>query len=1096
MGSRSRMLAKAAVVMAVLVAIHATVGFLLVPWLAQRYLPQAIEQKLGREITVGEFEADPFLLTFEAHRVAVQGDEVETMVAIERLFVDLSPWSLLRGVWTLDEVIVEGLEAHAVLHPDGALNFMQVARHWRDEGAPEGDVPKVRVGRLELRDGALTLTDLRRSDAEMVVHPIDAKASDLSTFAKDQAGMYALAAALPGGGSLELGGTLSLQPALAASGSIELQGLQARKLLPFLDQYLHLSELQARVDFAARYAIAGDGPLRLEGIGLGASDVRVTAEGAEEPMLSSRRLTARGAAVDIGERTARVDSLVFADGRVRLAVARDGSMNWTRIFSAEHGDRAQPASAAAWQVEVPSLRFEQMEVAYLQQNDAGPRAAETAATRPALEIGSIDGQLSLAMELGGRQTQVVASGIQAQVKQATIPGRADQVSGFRVSSGRVTGGRLDLAARRIGAALVEVDGAATLVRNARGELALPPLIAPRSEAAEDAGSATAAWRYRFEQVRAGTVAVRLVDRTVRPPLALSGLLQGSATSLASDKPASFEVGLRLEQGGTVDAKGTMSPAAAQVSARVEASAIALQPFQPLLARIAALEVASGAASADARVLYERGGDLRAEGSFGLSRVRVNEAGSDDRFLSWHQLDARGVVFDLGARQFTVDEVDLMQPGAKVVISEDRDLNLVQVLERDDDPGNASGQTQRSDFEFLVRRVRLRQGEVDFADLSLVLPFSTTIKGLEGTIVDVSSDPARRAGVKAEGSVEPYGSARVEGTLVPVAPTRLTDLRVEFDNILVPPLSPYTATFAGRKVQSGRLWLDLHYRIEDGELLGRNEIRLQDFRLGERVEAPDAWDVPLDLVIALLTDSDGDIHLSVPVTGELGSARFSVASAVRQALGNVLQRIVSAPFRALASVLGTNESLASIDFSPGSSRLRPQEIEKLDALARAMRERPRIRLVVEGPYHPQLDASSLQREQARRALAQALGREPGPQEEPGPVAYDDPTTRRALRRMLSAVAGDDAVRQLEARFGGEAQGLYEAMFDRITAAQQLSDTGVQLLAAERAREIAEYLRQRGIDDSRVQTGRLASVRAQQGGGVSSQLQIAAAPVRGN
>lgn len=147
------------------------------------------------------------------------------------------------------------------------------------------------------------------------------------------------------------------------------------------------------------------------------------------------------------------------------------------------------------------------------------------------------------------------------------------------------------------------------------------------------------------------------------------------------------------------------------------------------------------------------------------------------------------------------------------------------------------------LDFRIDQVRLRNGVVDYADLSLVLPFSTQVTGLQGVIVGISSDPARRAGVKASGGIQPYGSARVEGSIVPFNPSRFTDLQVVFSNVLVPPLSPYTATFAGRKVESGRLWLDLDYRVDNGELLGSNDIRLAEFTLGERVEAPDAMNVP-------------------------------------------------------------------------------------------------------------------------------------------------------------------------------------------------------------------------------------------------------------
>ena len=62
--------------------------------------------------------------------------------------------------------------------------------------------------------------------------------------------------------------------------------------------------------------------------------------------------------------------------------------------------------------------------------------------------------------------------------------------------------------------------------------------------------------------------------------------------------------------------------------------------------------------------------------------------------------------------------------------------------------------------------------------------------------------------------------------------------------------------------AGRLSLDLQYRIVDRSFVGQNKAVMENFKLGERVEAPNALDLPLDLAIALLTDSEGRITVAV------------------------------------------------------------------------------------------------------------------------------------------------------------------------------------------------------------------------------------------
>src|SRR5690606_31915397 len=131
-------------------------------------------------------------------------------------------------------------------------------------------------------------------------------------------------------------------------------------------------------------------------------------------------------------------------------------------------------------------------------------------------------------------------------------------------------------------------------------------------------------------------------------------------------------------------------------------------------------------------------------------------------------------------------------------------------------------------------------------------------------------------------------------------------------------------------------------------------------LGERVEAPDAADWPLDLAIALLKDSQGRISMEIPVSGDVGDPKFDYGQVIRNAIGSALRSIVSAPFRALASLFGGRdvEEVRRVLFDPGSDRLLPAEQEKLEEIAKALQARPELRLVVHGPYDPVQDARAL------------------------------------------------------------------------------------------------------------------------------------------
>lgn len=687
-----------------------------------------------------------------------------------------------------------------------------------------------------------------------------------------------------------------------------------------------------------------------------------------------------------------------------------------------------------------------------------------------------------------------------------------------------TEGRFDLASRELVLPKVALrNGRVAAAIKADGTLEIQ-LLANQAPAPPGT-KVPAPWRASIGALQLDHIALHLADRSYQPALAyrlevVSATLKNIAS--AAQSPMLLEAQLRGAEGGTIATSGTIAANGENADMLVKVEALALKPFQPVLARYAALDLKSGAFSATARVSYQAKGQqpgLRANGELSVSDVLLNEAASGDRFLSWKTLSAAGVWFATAPGRLVVREINIHEPGAKLVISKDRRVNVTQILKRDsaradsgrDAAGAVAATAAKQPFDARVERIRFRNGVVDYADQSLVLPFATRVSAVNGTIVGVTTQPSRRAQVKAGGEIPPFGSASVEGALIPSDPKQFLDLHVLFKNVAIPPLSPYTVTFAGRRVDAGNLWLDLDYKIVDGQLLGENKIQLADFKLGERVEAPNALDLPLDLAVALLTDAEGRINLAVPVRGDVDNPTFDVRALIRAAIGNVLQRIVSAPFRALANLFGGGggDRIADIEFDPGSATLAPQQREKLATVAAALKQRPQLKLLVNGPYAAKRDGEAMRAQRVRIELAEALGDKLAPGEEPGPTAYGDAKTQRELQRLLTKRAGEGAVEAFASRYKEQAgmkadrvnpalalvvraspdQAFYQALFDRLVALYPLSDGALQALAAQRAQAIVDYLiRSAGADAGRVAAGEIRSVEEPPGSSVSATLKL--------
>ena len=611
------------------------------------------------------------------------------------------------------------------------------------------------------------------------------------------------------------------------------------------------------------------------------------------------------------------------------------------------------------------------------------------------------------------------------------------------------------------------------------------------------------WKVALDLLTVSSLDLGFVDRQSTTPLAfdLTGLqAEVTGLTLPGEKPLAFTLQSKIRQGGSLGLKGTVPRQGnkiGKIEAKIALDRLNLKPLAGLVAKEVALTLVSGDFSADTNLRYEPKEpqpQINVTGLAKIGNLLLQEEETGDRFLAWKELAANGFDLSLNPDHLEIKELRLREPGAKITIFKDKSVNLAKIRKKQGPAeaakaaksGKPEEKQDRPPFPVNIERVRLEKGVIDFADFSLVLPFAAKIEQTRGVITGISSKKDSRANLKLDGKVGEFGQARAEGSLAPYAPKKFTDIKVSFRNVEMPPLSPYTATFAGRIISSGKLNLDLEYKIKDSELLGDNSVILERFTLGERVESPGALKLPLDLAIALLTDSDGKIDLKLPVRGNVDHPEFSYGHLIWQAITNVLTKIVTAPFRALAALFsGSSENLDKILFEPGQAMLTPPEQEKLNKVALALEKRKQLQLTVHGGFAPGLDGTALKSAQVRRELAQKLGVKLEADEDPGPVAFDHAKTQRALETLsgnrLAAFEADyrkntgktaNRVNPALALLGraSEDHEFYRALFAYLVETAPLNQAELESLAEQRGKAIVQGLTDRaGADAVRITVG---------------------------
>ncbi|MCX7897448.1 MAG: DUF748 domain-containing protein [Rhodocyclaceae bacterium] len=607
----------------------------------------------------------------------------------------------------------------------------------------------------------------------------------------------------------------------------------------------------------------------------------------------------------------------------------------------------------------------------------------------------------------------------------------------------ITRPHLALATREIEIEALTLAGfSGRLTRRADGRIdglvRLVPLTGNEAQLAFPSdGEESPRWRYRVGQTIAVDGRVHWRDETVTPvaeaTVGWSRLALGTLTDELAE-PVAISAELGVEAGGALRLAGhiTPKPLAGELAFRL--AGLSLRPFQPYLATFTTLRIVDGRLSGEGRLRYDEGKALRVTADARLDALHLLAPGWDRPFLAWERLSVHGL--SLERQALTVREAIVTGLDAELVIDAEKRVNLSQVLKREKitAPGAAAAEPAASSWTFMLERLRCEHCALDFADLSLLMPFFARIYELSGVIVNLANTLDASGHLEFEGRVDEGGLVRAAGRVDLFDPTRVLDLDARFRNIEMTRLTPYAATFLGRKITSGKLSLALRYTVENRQLTGDNRVIIDRLVLGEHVASPQARDLPLDLALALLQDAEGRIELGLPISGSLDDPQVSVGALVWKAISNVIGKIVSAPLRLLAALSGGGEKDESIAFAPGSAKLLPPEREKIARLAQALAKRPSLLLGIEGAY-AEADRWALADAAVRRAVLLQAGYTVPEREDPGPISITHPKIQAALEALYAERFGADDLSKLKEAFRAANPGqlpatLGERLFSRM------------------------------------------------------------------
>ncbi|WP_223414099.1 MULTISPECIES: DUF748 domain-containing protein [unclassified Pseudomonas] len=466
------------------------------------------------------------------------------------------------------------------------------------------------------------------------------------------------------------------------------------------------------------------------------------------------------------------------------------------------------------------------------------------------------------------------------------------------------------------------------------------------------------WQVLLKDVQLRNYQVHLADRKTQPAVTLDlnplNLDLQNFDSL-NGSPFTLKLDTGVGKQGKITAEGEVNLAPVSAKLNVQTKDIDLRVAQSYINPFIRLELRSGMLGSDLAVNLKSTEPLAfsVTGRAQIDQLHTLDTLKTRDFLKWQQVVVEGLNYQHGD-SLSIDKVNLFQPYVRFMINDDRTTNIDDLLipqPPDSGAKTAAAKPVSKDkpLGIHIGGIAINDGSANFADFSLTPNFATAVQQLNGQIGTIDSRQAKPATVDIKGKVDRYAPVTIKGSVNPFDPMASLDIATSFKRVELTTLTPYSGKFAGYRIRKGRLNLDLHYLITKGQLKAENKVVVEQLQLGEKVDSPDAVSLPLKLAIALLKDVDGKISIELPVTGDLNNPQFSVMPIVWQTLRNLIVKAAAAPFKMIGGLVsgGGAEDLGTVSFAPGSSDLSKDAEGSLVKLSNALKERPALRLEIEG-----------------------------------------------------------------------------------------------------------------------------------------------------
>ncbi len=534
--------------------------------------------------------------------------------------------------------------------------------------------------------------------------------------------------------------------------------------------------------------------------------------------------------------------------------------------------------------------------------------------------------------------------------------------------------------------------------------------------------ADAGYKITVEKVALKGSATFTDEAISSPPtvLKIGGLtLQLGDVTWPAARPMQLDLAMVLPGGGKFGAKGPVGIDPVDVSLALTTHDAPIEPYHAYFPFPASF---SGRFSAETqnRVRIVNGKlTALSRGNAWATDLAVKEPDGKDAPLRLQRLDISGIDFAWPTRA-RVARIRLKQPVGEVDRAADGTINVQKLFTPAPKPGapasatpppkasekpapagpTAKPQGPLETMELYFKEIVIEDGYTRFLDHTTQPPFSEDISKISLVVKDLSNKASQRASLAMQAAVGGDSAMDIRGEMAAIGAPTYVDMVGELRKFALPAANPYVDSVLAWIIRRGELTAKLEYKIEQDKLDAKNDILVGNLRVAPSRasdEVKKRIGLPLGLIVALIKDGDGNIHVNVPITGSLSDRQFNFSDAIWTAVRNVIVNVLKAPFRAIGGLFTSGDKIDElkvdpVTFAAGSAVLSPEMERQTVRVGDFLRRAPYVGLTLTSVTSPE-DEETL-KERAVAARLEKFQKDQG---------IGDPTT--ALRRYYQVAVKD-------------------------------------------------------------------------------------------